>query len=111
MPGEVLAVDAGTTGVTTLVVDDTGTVLGKGYREFPQSFPRPGWVEHDPDDWWSAVLASTGDVLSASNARPSDLTAVGITNQRETTVLWERETLKPVHPAIVWQDRRTAPLC
>ncbi len=107
----ILAIDAGTTGVTTLVLDETGAVLAKGYREFPQSFPRPGWVEHDPDDWWEALLVSSTDALNASNTHASDLAGIGITNQRETTVLWDRETLRPVHPAIVWQDRRTAPLC
>jgi glycerol kinase len=107
----ILAIDAGTTGVTALVLDESGSVLAKGYREFPQSFPAPGWVEHDPDDWWEALLASSTEALGASNTPPSDLAAVGITNQRETTVLWDRDTLKPVHPAIVWQDRRTAPIC
>lgn len=107
----ILAIDAGTTGVTALILDDAGTVRAKGYREFPQSFPRPGWVEHDPDHWWDALLASASDALGASETAPSDLSAIGITNQRETTVLWDRETLKPVHPAIVWQDRRTATLC
>src|SRR5436309_1433528 len=107
----VLAIDAGTTGVTTLILDEAGSVLAKGYREFPQSFPQPGWVEHDPDHWWDALLASASDALGASETAPSDLAAIGITNQRETTVLWDRDTLKPVHPAIVWQDRRTAALC
>jgi glycerol kinase len=107
----ILAIDAGTTGVTTLVLDETGSVLAKGYREFPQSFPQPGWVEHDPADWWQALLASSTEALGTSNTEPSDLAAIGITNQRETTVLWDRETLEPVHPAIVWQDRRTASLC
>ena len=111
MPGEVLAVDAGTTGVTALVVDETGGVLGKGYREFPQSFPRPGWVEHDPDDWWAAMLFAIEAALGAAQVQPSSLAALGIANQRETTILWDRQTLQPVHPAIVWQDRRTAPLC
>lgn len=108
---EVLAVDAGTTGVTCLVVDETGAALGKGYREFPQSFPRPGWVEHDPDDWWTAMLAAIDQALGAAAVEASELAAVGITNQRETTILWDRETLRPVQPAIVWQDRRTASLC
>jgi glycerol kinase len=107
----ILAIDAGTTGVTALVLDDSGSVLAKGYHEFPQSFPRPGWVEHDPDHWWDALIASSGDALLASATEPSDLTAIGITNQRETTVLWDRQSLRPVHPAIVWQDRRTADLC
>jgi glycerol kinase len=97
--------------VTALVLDRAGTVLARGYREFPQSFPQPGWVEHDPDDWWEALLASATDALGGSNTEPTDLSAIGIANQRETTVLWDRETLEPVHPAIVWQDRRTAPLC
>jgi glycerol kinase len=107
----ILAIDAGTTGVTALVLGEAGRVLAKGYREFPQSFPRPGWVEHDPDDWWGALLASSADAIEASATEPSDLAAMGITNQRETTVLWERATLRPIHPAIVWQDRRTADLC
>jgi glycerol kinase len=107
----VLAIDAGTTGVTVLVVDEAGAVRGRGYREFPQRFPRPGWVEHDPEDWWRAMTASTDDALASANLPPNSVTAVGITNQRETTVLWDRETLRPAHPAIVWQDRRTAPLC
>jgi glycerol kinase len=107
----VLGIDAGTTGVTALVVDDRGAVVAKGYREFPQSFPRPGWVEHDPGDWWTALTAACVEALSSAGIQASALAAVGITNQRETTVLWDRETLEPVHPAIVWQDRRTAALC
>lgn len=107
----VLAIDAGTTGVTTLLVDERGTVLAKGYREFPQHFPQPGWVEHDPEDWWTATLKSSSEALAAAGVEPGTLAAVGITNQRETTVVWDRETLRPVHRAIVWQDRRTAPTC
>lgn len=107
----VLAIDAGTTGVKALVLHDSGEVLARGYREFPQSFPRPGWVEHDPHDWWAALLEATLAALRGARLSATDLTAVGITNQRETTVLWDRDTLEPVHPAIVWQDRRTAPLC
>jgi glycerol kinase len=107
----VLGVDAGTTGVTALVVEETGAVLAKGYREFPQSFPRPGWVEHDPDHWWTALLAAVQDALAAAGTKASGIAAVGITNQRETTVVWDRATLRPIHPAIVWQDRRTAATC
>jgi glycerol kinase len=106
-----LAIDAGTTGVTTMAVDERGGVLGKGYREFPQSFPRAGWVEHDPEDWWSAALASAKDALDSASLEPAEVRAVGITNQRETTVVWDRDTTRPAHPAIVWQDRRTAPMC
>ena len=107
----VLSIDAGTTGITVLVVDEHAAVKGRGYREFPQHFPQPGWVEHDPEDWWAATLESAGDALSQAGLEASQLAAVGITNQRETTVIWDRETLKPVHNAIVWQDRRTTPLC
>jgi len=107
----VLSIDAGTTGVRALVVDERGRVLARGYREFPQVFPQPGWVEHDPDDWWDAMLASCTEALSQADLDAASLTAIGITNQRETTVVWDRATLRPVHPAIVWQDRRTAPLC
>jgi glycerol kinase len=109
--GRVLAIDAGTTGVTVLVIDEGGRVLGRGYREFPQSFPQPGWVEHDPEHWWTALLAAALEVLAATGTEAGDLAAAGITNQRETTVLWHRSTLATVHPAIVWQDRRTASLC
>jgi glycerol kinase len=107
----VLAIDAGTTGVKALVLDEAGQVRARGYREFPQSFPRPGWVEHDPNDWWTALLEATEAALRQAGIQASDLTAVGITNQRETTVLWDRDTMEPLHPAIVWQDRRTAGMC
>jgi glycerol kinase len=107
----ILTIDAGTSGVTVMVVDPDGAVRGRGYREFRQSFPRPGWVEHDPEDWWNAALEAGDDALRAAGIQARDVSAVGITNQRETTVVWDRETLRPVHPAIVWQDRRTAPMC
>ena len=107
----VLAIDAGTTGVTALVVNDAGDVRSRGYREFPQSFPRPGWVEHDPSDWWVALMGACTQALESAGVRAEDLAAIGITNQRETTLLWDRETLRPIHPAIVWQDRRTARMC
>jgi glycerol kinase len=107
----VLAIDAGTTGVRALVVDEAGSVAARGYREFPQHFPQPGWVEHDPDDWWSAALAAIQDALAMADVDAASLAAVGITNQRETTVVWDRQTLEPIHRAIVWQDRRTAALC
>ena len=106
-----LSIDAGTTGVTAMLIRDDGEVVARGYREFPQSFPRPGWVEHDPAHWWEAAVEATGAALTDAGLAAGDVTAVGITNQRETTVLWDRDTLEPVHPAIVWQDRRTAPLC
>jgi glycerol kinase len=106
-----LAIDAGTTGIRAMLVAEDGTVAARGYREFPQSFPQPGWVEHDPDDWWTALKAATEEALAVDGASMSDIPAIGITNQRETTIVWDRATLRPVHPAIVWQDRRTAPMC
>ena len=88
-----------------------GEVRGKGYEEIAQHYPRPGWVEHDPSEIWSAVQASARRALEAADAKPSDVRAIGITNQRETLVLWDRRTLQPIAPAIVWQDRRTADVC
>jgi glycerol kinase len=88
-----------------------GEVRGKGYTEITQHFPRPGWVEHDPNEIWSAVQSSRKQALQAAGAGEGDVRAIGITNQRETLVLWDRKTLEPVAPAIVWQDRRTADEC
>ncbi|MGE5226599.1 MAG: FGGY family carbohydrate kinase, partial [Planctomycetaceae bacterium] len=107
----ILAVDQGTTGTTCLVISDELRTLGRGYREIRQSFPRPGLVEHDPDEIWASVEAAAADALDAAGLRAADLAAIGIANQRETTVVWERRTGRPVHPAIVWQDRRTAERC
>lgn len=104
----VLAIDAGTTGVTTLVIGQDGTVLARGHRDFPQHFPAPGQVEHDPEDIWAAVLAACSEVLAAAQAPVS---CVGLTNQRETVVVWDRATLRPARRAIVWQDRRSAGIC
>ena len=111
MGARILAIDAGTTGVRGFVIDEAGRILGSGYREFTQHFPRPGWVEHDAEEIWEAVLASCAEALKVADTLPGSITCIGITNQRETTVLYERSTLRPVHPAIVWQDRRTADAC
>jgi glycerol kinase len=105
----VIAIDAGTTGVRSFAADEAGRPRGFAYRELPQHFPRPGWVEHDPEAWWAATVTAATEALLGRS--PEGVAAVGITNQRETTVLWERDTLRPVHPAIVWQDRRTAGMC
>ncbi len=102
----VLAIDCGTTGVTALVVAEDGRVGARGYQEFPQHFPRPGWVEHEPEEIWQAVLASCREAL-----RGQQVTAVGVTDQRETAVLWDRRSLAAPRRAIVWQDRRTTELC
>jgi glycerol kinase len=105
----VLAIDAGTTGVTALIVADDGMVAGRGYQEFRQYFPQPGWVEHLPDSIWHATLAACRQALSTAGNQA--LACVGVTNQRETAVLWDRTTLAAPHRAIVWQDRRTAAIC
>jgi glycerol kinase len=104
----VLAIDAGTTGVTALVVGEDGHVLARGYREFAQLFPRPGWVEHEPDDIWTATVAACREALAGTDQQPS---CVGITDQRETAVVWDPRTLHSPRPAIVWQDRRTTAVC
>ena len=107
----ILALDQGTTSSRSLLFDARGRVVALAQREFTQHFPRPGWVEHDPAEIWDTQLATIAEVLRAAQATPRDIAAVGITNQRETTVLWDRATGVPVAPAIVWQDRRTAPAC
>jgi glycerol kinase len=106
-----LAIDQGTTGTTALVMSAAGATLGRATRELPQHFPQPGWVEHDALEIWASVEAAIEGALSAACASGTDIAAIGITNQRETTLLWERDTGQPVHRAIVWQDRRTASHC
>ncbi len=105
----VLAIDAGTTGVTAVVVTPEGTIAAKGYQEFAQHFPQPGWVEHSPEEIWQATLEATRAAVAQVDA--SQLRGIGITNQRETILLWDRETLGSPRRAIVWQDRRTAAIC
>ncbi len=107
----VVAIDQGTTGTTVLVLDEEAKVLGRGYREFTQYFPRPGWVEHDPEEIWRVTHEVIEQALAAARVQPAAVAAIGITNQRETTVLWDRTTGRPVHNAIVWQDRRTKAMC
>jgi glycerol kinase len=106
-----LAIDQGTTGTTCVVVDEELVPRGRGYREVPQYFPRPGWVEHDPEELWDSVLGAATDALADAGIESTDLSAVGLANQRETTVVWDRRSGRPVHRAIVWQDRRTAERC
>jgi glycerol kinase len=107
----ILAIDAGTTGVTALVVTAEGGIAAKGYQEFRQHFPKPGWVEHAPEEIWQATLEAVRDCLGAWSGDRGDLKGIGITNQRETILLWDRETLGSPRRAIVWQDRRTADIC
>jgi glycerol kinase len=107
----ILAIDQGTTGTTCIVFDESGRPAGRAYREFEQHFPRPGWVEHDAAEIWDVTRAVAAEALDAAGAKGADLAGIGITNQRETVVAWDRETGEPLHRAIVWQDRRTARRC
>ena len=107
----ILAIDQGTTGTTVLVVDPTLAVLGRATTEFPQHYPRPGWVEHDPAEIWDSTVRSIGAAVTAAGISAHDIAGIGITNQRETTVVWEAATGRSIHNAIVWQCRRTADVC
>ena len=107
----ILAIDQGTTSTRAILYDADGTVLGQAQEELLQIYPHPGWVEHDPEAIWQATVSVCRDAIEASGKAPSDVAAVGISNQRETTVLWDRATGKPINNAIVWQDRRTAKTC
>jgi glycerol kinase len=104
----ILALDQGTTSSRAIVFDGLGRIRGVGQREFQQFYPRPGWVEHDPEEIWASQLAVIGTALAAAGVSEADVHAIGIANQRETTLIWDRATLQPIAPAIVWQDRRTA---
>ncbi len=111
MKGRILVIDQGTTSTRAIVFGADATPVAMAQREFPQIFPREGWVEHDPEDIWRSVLETGREALLRSNSDASDLAGVGVANQRETTLVWNRKTGKPIHNAIVWQDRRTAPNC
>ena len=106
-----LALDQGTSSSRSIVFDAQGGIVAMAQRELTQSYPQPGWVEHDPEEIWTGQLATAREALSRAGLPASDIRALGITNQRETTVVWHRATGRPIHPAIVWQDRRTEPLC
>ncbi len=106
-----LAIDQGTTGTTALVMGLDGQTLGREGREFRQHFPAPGQVEHEPEEIWQSVIAATRGALKGAGVAGADIAAIGITNQRETSLLWERATDRPLRPAIVWQDRRSSPRC
>jgi glycerol kinase len=107
----VLALDQGTTSSRAILYDQNGTIHSLAQRELRQIYPRAGWVEHDPEEIWASQMGVAVEALSRVNAHTRDVAALGITNQRETTIVWDRKTGKPVHNAIVWQDRRTAPIC
>ena len=111
MTRAVLALDQGTTSSRAILFGEDGRSLGGHFQDFPQIFPQPGWVEHDPELIWQSQLTAAQQTLRTSDVAVEDVVAIGITNQRETTIIWDRATGAPIHNAIVWQDRRTAPLC
>ncbi|MEN8246637.1 MAG: glycerol kinase GlpK [Thermodesulfobacteriota bacterium] len=111
MPGIILSIDQGTTGTTAVLLDQELNVRAQGYREFGQIYPQPGWVEHDAEEIWDSVLGAMQAAFSAGDISPQDVGAIGITNQRETNLIWDKATGKPCHNAIVWQCRRTADIC
>lgn len=107
----IITIDQGTTGSRVFLISERGEVISSAYEEFTQHFPRPGWVEHDANEIWTSVSRLLGKALDSSGLKAADAAAIGITNQRETTVVWEKATGKPIHNAIVWQCRRTADYC
>ena len=111
MPRFILALDQGTTSSRSILFDHAGNAVAMAQREFPQYFPQSGWVEHDAREIWASQSETIAGVLAKARASPTDIAAVGISNQRETVVLWDRHTGEPIARAIVWQDRRTAPEC
>ncbi|MER8909803.1 glycerol kinase GlpK [Mesorhizobium sp. M0854] len=111
MTGYILAIDQGTTSSRAILFDDKMEVVGSGQKEFTQYYPASGWVEHDPEEIWASVVETVKAALKTAGRNAAEVAAIGITNQRETVVIWDKETGKPIHNAIVWQDRRTAPLC
>src|SRR4051812_38893048 len=107
----ILALDQGTTSSRAIVFDHGGNVVASAQQEFRQIFPKPGWVEHDANEIWATQLHTAREAIAKAGLTSSDIAAIGITNQRETTVVWDRDTGTPIHHAIVWQDRRTAAAC
>src|SRR5213596_4420943 len=107
----ILALDQGTTSSRAIVFDHSGSVVASAQKEFRQIFPEPGWVEHDATEIWATQLHTATEALGRAGLTASDIAGIGITNQRETTVVWDRDTGEPIHHAIVWQDRRTAAAC
>ena len=111
MATHVLAIDQGTTSSRAIVFRADISIAAIAQQEFPQHFPASGWVEHEPEDIWTSTVATCRDAIKKAGIQPKDIAAIGITNQRETTVVWDRATGQAVHRAIVWQDRRTADIC
>ena len=107
----ILAIDAGTTSSRAIIFDKNGQQKAIAQHEFPQYFPQESWVEHNANEIWETQLKAVKEVLASKDINPTEIVALGITNQRETTIIWDRKTGEPVHNAIVWQDRRTASIC
>src|SRR5687767_11716311 len=107
----ILALDQGTTSSRAILFDQQGKLKGIAQKEFQQYFPQPGWVEHDAEEIWETQLEVAREVLQKQGVKPADVAAIGITNQRETTLVWDRQSGRPLHRAIVWQDRRTSARC
>ena len=110
-PSYILTIDQGTTGTRGILLNTSGKIIASAYREFTQYYPQPGWVEHNPVEIWNSTITVIREVIKTAKINPTQIAGIGITNQRETTVLWERKTGNPIYNAIVWQCRRTAPLC
>jgi glycerol kinase len=110
-PTHLLALDQGTSSSRSIVFDASGRIVAMAQREFRQIYPQPGWVEHDPKEIWTTQLATAKEALAKAGFKASDIASIGITNQRETTLVWNRRTGEPIHNAIVWQDRRAEPTC
>ncbi len=106
----ILALDQGTSSSRAILFDPTGRIVAQVSQPFPQHYPQPGWVEHDPGDIWQSQLTVAQQVLQQAGVTPAQVAGIGLTNQRETTLIWDRESGAPIYPAIVWQCRRTAPL-
>ena len=111
MTSYILAIDQGTTSSRAILFDQNREIAATAQQEFTRHFPDSGWVEHDPEDLWSTTVITCREAIEQAGADAAQIAAIGITNQRETTVVWDRATGKPVHNAVVWQDRRTAPVC
>ena len=107
----ILALDQGTTSSRAIVFNHDGEIVSVSQKPFEQIFPKPGWVEHDPNEIWSSQISVAAEVIAKVGISGKEIAAIGITNQRETTIVWDRETSEPVYNAIVWQDRRTAKYC
>ncbi|HBB58156.1 MAG TPA: glycerol kinase, partial [Chitinophagaceae bacterium] len=107
----ILALDQGTTSSRSILFNEQGEMLGVAQKEFKQYYPQPGWVEHDAHEIWETQFATLAEALTKARIDPHEVAAIGITNQRETTVVWDKTTGEPIAPAIVWQDRRTASYC